>query len=97
MTPDPEVPMSGFGAKVQMVIDRVPVTISYHVCRVFFTGAILSKARSNASPVSSTPSLRAVSTNRSNCSGLSGLRLRGVFGVERFGALAFTPHYLALR
>lgn len=41
--------------------------------------------------------LRAASTKRSNCSGLSGLRLRGVFGSDRFGGLAFMPHYLALR
>jgi hypothetical protein len=39
---------------------------SHLSCR--FGGAIFSNARSNASPLSSTPSFRAVSLNRSDCS-----------------------------
>jgi hypothetical protein len=97
MTPDAKVPMAGFGAKVQTIFDWIPVRVSYHVVWGFFGGAIFSNARSNALPLSSTPALRAASTKRANCSGLSGLRLRAVFGVARRGAVAFMPHYLALR
>src|SRR4051812_11533436 len=56
---------------------------------------IFSNARSNFSPLSSTPSLCAVSMKRLNCSGSSALRLRGVFGSGGFGALVFIRHYLA--